>query len=113
MLSLYYVYIYYVGIAMLCPRCQVPLTVSECLYVEVKDCPQCSGAWIETAELEKISEQIPDKMKSGETFDKSLADSQTNIDQETSQNNAEQNSPNTGRKHQHFLAGAFDVSDDW
>jgi len=39
---------------MLCPRCQVPLSMSERQGVEIDYCPQCRGVWLDRGELDKI-----------------------------------------------------------
>ena len=39
---------------MLCPHCQVPLTMSERQGVEIDYCPQCRGVWLDRGELDKI-----------------------------------------------------------
>lgn len=43
--------------AMLCPACQIPLSVSERQRVEIDFCPQCRGVWLDRGELDKIVER--------------------------------------------------------
>lgn len=40
-----------------CPRCRVPLSMSERHGVEVDYCPQCRGVWLDRGELDKIIER--------------------------------------------------------
>ena len=94
---------------MLCPQCQVLLTVRKYQSVEVSDCPQCHGKWLENGSLEKIIEQ----MKSVENPEKSLSNNQVYINKNSIQDKTEKKSQNKKRKHPHFLSGAFDFSDDW
>lgn len=37
-----------------CPRCDVPLDVSQRQGVETDICPQCRGVWLDRGELDKI-----------------------------------------------------------
>lgn len=39
---------------MTCPRCDVPLTVSQRQGVETDVCPECRGVWLDRGELDKI-----------------------------------------------------------
>lgn len=39
---------------MLCPHCQVALTMSERQGVEIDYCPKCRGVWLDRGELDKI-----------------------------------------------------------
>lgn len=43
--------------AMLCPVCEVPLTMSDRQNVEIDYCPQCRGVWLDRGELDKIIER--------------------------------------------------------
>ena len=43
--------------AMPCPVCRVPLVMSERQGVEIDDCPQCRGVWLDLGELYKIIER--------------------------------------------------------
>jgi len=94
---------------MLCPQCQISLTVNQCLSVEINSCPQCHGAWLEQIVLQKIIEQVSlvDNSK------QPLPTSQTTQNNENPEVKSSQKSPSRKRKHQHFLSGAFDISDDW
>ena len=40
--------------AMMCPRCDVPLDVSQRQGVETDVCPRCRGVWLDRGELDKI-----------------------------------------------------------
>lgn len=40
-----------------CPRCQIPLAMSDRQGVEVDYCPQCRGVWLDRGELDKIVER--------------------------------------------------------
>uniref|UniRef100_UPI004047A77D TFIIB-type zinc ribbon-containing protein n=1 Tax=Yoonia sp. TaxID=2212373 RepID=UPI004047A77D len=42
---------------MLCPVCNVALTMSERQGVEIDYCPQCRGVWLDRGELDKIIER--------------------------------------------------------
>ena len=42
---------------MLCPACNVALTMSERQGVEIDYCPQCRGVWLDRGELDKIIER--------------------------------------------------------
>ncbi|GHE03988.1 hypothetical protein U879_21105 [Defluviimonas sp. 20V17] len=42
---------------MLCPVCEVALTMSERQGVEIDYCPQCRGVWLDRGELDKIIER--------------------------------------------------------
>jgi Zn-finger nucleic acid-binding protein len=43
--------------SMLCPVCNVGLTMSERQGVEIDYCPQCRGVWLDRGELDKIIER--------------------------------------------------------
>jgi uncharacterized protein len=40
-----------------CPRCNVPLSMSDRQGVEIDFCPQCRGVWLDRGELDKIIER--------------------------------------------------------
>jgi len=42
---------------MLCPVCNVTLTMAERQGVEIDYCPQCRGVWLDRGELDKIIER--------------------------------------------------------
>jgi uncharacterized protein len=42
---------------MLCPACQVDLTMSERQGIEIDYCPKCRGVWLDRGELDKIVER--------------------------------------------------------
>ncbi len=42
-----------------CPRCGVPLAMSERQGIEIDYCPQCRGVWLDRGELDKIIERNP------------------------------------------------------
>lgn len=42
---------------MLCPKCNVPLTMSERQGIEIDYCPTCRGVWLDRGELDKIIER--------------------------------------------------------
>ena len=90
---------------MLCPKCQISLTVTKRFSIEVNDCPQCHGIWLEKNVLEKIMEQI--QLAESSDSEQSLTKSKT------TQDRVAQDLQNKKRKHPHFLSGAFDVYDDW
>lgn len=39
---------------MLCPRCQIELTITDRQGVEIDFCPRCRGAWLDRGELDKV-----------------------------------------------------------
>ena len=39
---------------MKCPRCDMPLVVSQRQSVEIDVCPQCRGVWLDRGEMDKI-----------------------------------------------------------
>ncbi|CAO1655161.1 MAG: zf-TFIIB domain-containing protein [Parasphingorhabdus sp.] len=45
------------GKGMLCPICQVTLSISDRQGVEIDFCPQCRGVWLDRGELDKIIER--------------------------------------------------------
>jgi uncharacterized protein len=42
---------------MLCPACQVDLTMSERQGIEIDYCPKCRGVWLDRGERDKIVER--------------------------------------------------------
>ena len=42
---------------MLCPKCNVALTMSERQGIEIDYCPTCRGVWLDRGELDKIIER--------------------------------------------------------
>ena len=40
-----------------CPKCLVPLSMSDRQGVEIDFCPQCRGVWLDRGELDKIIER--------------------------------------------------------
>ena len=40
---------------MKCPRCDLPLNLSQRQSVEIDVCPQCRGVWLDRGELDKIT----------------------------------------------------------
>ncbi len=90
---------------MICPQCQVSLTVSNRFSIEVNDCPKCHGIWLKENVLEKIiqQEQPIDKHLKKDSNDKI-----TEEDEKTRQNSHSQK-----RGTRHFLSGALDIYDDW
>lgn len=42
---------------MLCPKCNIPLTMSERQGIEIDYCPTCRGVWLDRGELDKIIER--------------------------------------------------------
>jgi len=87
---------------MLCPQCQASLNANQYLSVEINDCPQCNGVWLEKNILEEIIEKTH-----------SLLNNKENENNDNVQSQTEVKSPNRKRKRSHFLSGAFDISDDW
>jgi len=43
--------------SMLCPVCNVTLTMTDRQGVEIDCCPQCRGGWLDRGELDKIIER--------------------------------------------------------
>lgn len=41
-----------------CPRCNLPLHLSERQGVEIDYCMKCRGVWLDNGELEKILDQV-------------------------------------------------------
>ena len=40
-----------------CPKCQVPLMISDRQGIEIDFCSQCRGVWLDRGELDKIVER--------------------------------------------------------
>ena len=40
-----------------CPKCLIPLAMSDRQGVEIDYCPQCRGIWLDRGELDKIIER--------------------------------------------------------
>ena len=40
-----------------CPKCNIPLSMSDRQGVEIDFCPQCRGVWLDRGELDKIIER--------------------------------------------------------
>lgn len=85
---------------MMCPLCQIPLTVTNRFSVEVHGCPQCHGMWLEQNGLEKMIQQL----ELVESPEKSQKNNKT-IEV--------QNSQNKKRGSRQFISGALDIYDDW
>mgnify|MGYP003572595117 CR=1 FL=1 len=47
---------------MMCPVCDVPLSMSDRQGVEIDFCPQCRGVWLDRGELDKIIERSAAEM---------------------------------------------------
>tara|TARA_R110002110_G_C13265164_1_gene701218 strand:+ start:290 stop:613 length:324 start_codon:yes stop_codon:yes gene_type:complete len=47
---------------MLCPVCQVPLSMADRQGVEIDFCPDCRGVWLDRGELDKIIERSTAEM---------------------------------------------------
>jgi len=88
---------------MLCPKCQISLTVTNRFSSEVNDCSQCHGIWLEQNALEKIVQQMP--------LVHSSEKSQTNSN--VIEENVVLNSQNRKRGSRQFVSGALDIYDDW
>ena len=88
---------------MICPKCQVSLTVTNRFSIEVNDCHKCHGIWLEKDILEKIIQQI-------QLIDNS---EQQQENSKVIQEKTVQNSQNKKRGTRHFLSGALDIYDDW
>lgn len=43
--------------SMLCPVCEMPLSMADRQGVEIDFCPKCRGVWLERGELDKIIER--------------------------------------------------------
>ncbi|MBS1706956.1 MAG: zf-TFIIB domain-containing protein [Armatimonadetes bacterium] len=37
-----------------CPKCSIPLNITERHGVEIDYCPQCRGIWLDRGELDKV-----------------------------------------------------------
>ena len=42
---------------MMCPVCEVPLSMTERQGIEIDFCPDCRGVWLDRGELDKIIER--------------------------------------------------------
>lgn len=49
---------------MLCPQCQVPLSITERQGIEIDSCNQCRGVWLYRGELDKLIERSHQAMAS-------------------------------------------------
>jgi hypothetical protein len=49
-------------VAMKCPVCDVPLSISSREGVEIDFCPQCRGVWLDRGELDKVIERASASM---------------------------------------------------
>jgi len=47
---------------MMCPVCEVSLTMSDRQGIEIDFCPQCRGVWLDRGELDKIIERSATEM---------------------------------------------------
>ena len=47
---------------MMCPVCDVPLSMAGRQGVEIDFCPQCRGVWLDRGELDKIIERSATEM---------------------------------------------------
>lgn len=47
---------------MMCPVCDVPLSMADRQGVEIDFCPQCRGVWLDRGELDKIIERSATEM---------------------------------------------------
>ena len=47
---------------MLCPQCQVPLSITERQGIEIDWCNQCRGVWLDRGELDKLIERSHQSM---------------------------------------------------
>jgi Zn-finger nucleic acid-binding protein len=87
---------------MICPKCQISLTVTKRSSIEVNDCPKCHGIWLEKNDLEKISQQT-----------QSIEKNEIQAENSPVIEEVVQNSPNKKKGTRHFLSGALDIYDDW
>ncbi|MCW8834110.1 MAG: zf-TFIIB domain-containing protein [Colwellia sp.] len=87
---------------MICPRCQISLTVTSHFSIEVNDCPQCHGVWLEQDALEKIAEKI----QAVEVSEKPQIENKE-IEEKV------QNPQEKKRGSRQFVSGALDIYDDW
>lgn len=90
---------------MICPQCQISLTVSNRFSIEVNDCPKCHGIWLKENVLEKIIQQT----QSIDTNEKQQEEKNNSVIEEK----VRQNSHSQKRGTRHFLSGALDIYDDW
>lgn len=51
---------------MLCPRCELPLSVANRQGIQIDYCNQCRGVWLDHGELEKLIERA-DENSAGNT----------------------------------------------
>lgn len=42
---------------MMCPTCEVPLSMADRQGIEIDFCPDCRGVWLDRGELDKIIER--------------------------------------------------------
>ncbi len=47
---------------MLCPVCEVPLSMADRQGIEIDFCPSCRGVWLDRGELDKIIERSVPEM---------------------------------------------------
>ena len=47
---------------MMCPACEVPLSMADRQGVEIDFCPDCRGVWLDRGELDKIIERSAGEM---------------------------------------------------
>ena len=47
---------------MMCPVCEVPLSMADRQGVEIDFCPDCRGVWLDRGELDKIIERSATEM---------------------------------------------------
>ena len=47
---------------MMCPVCEVPLSMADRQGVEIDFCPDCRGVWLDRGELDKIIERSAAEM---------------------------------------------------
>jgi Zn-finger nucleic acid-binding protein len=88
---------------MICPKCQVSLTVSKRFSINVNDCPQCHGIWLEQNALEKIIQQT-------QSIETSELQQENN---EIVEEELKQVPHNKKRGTRQFLSGALNIYDDW
>ena len=51
---------------MKCPNCNVPLVMADRSGIEIDQCPECRGVWLDRGELDKIIERSSQNVKNNQ-----------------------------------------------
>lgn len=54
---------------MYCPKCNIPLVISDRQHVEIDHCPQCRGIWLDRGELDKVIDRTTAQLNRSRTRD--------------------------------------------